>query len=509
MPLKSQALQLVTPMNKKRPFTACSFSAPWARVVLFCATLSACGGGGIGLPSVNVSGGVGSGGTGFVEGMVSGFGSVIVDGIEYNDTNALAQTESELGALSITQVKLGQRVLLAQSTSGVASTIQTTPQLRGDITQSLNGNDFQVLGQWVQVSTQNSSAGNATVIEGLTRLSELTQGQTVEVHGTWSFEPSKNAYVLKASRLEKLNAPVSVSILSGMVLQRNGNDLVINQSTSSLRLHAQNPLSNTIQAGNYVRAWVTSKDWPGPTLSALRVTDASPPLASGDSVLMSVPLAANALSNDQLQIQGLNVLVPPDLSAQLANAQGMVQLSVTNRLGVLTATQIQLPSNTPALNAQLIGRVQFKGAIVWHANPSSISVRDNLIFGTNAPGVLDRNCPAQSTQTPISVDIVAKLGAPGSPLMAISVTCAPNPGADMGKVIQLSGLLQSISMDGLNLGVLINQSLQVMRIMPNTVLPPPPNDLRNLLLNTTPIEVTYEIVNGQNQVRSLKPASNP
>jgi hypothetical protein len=496
-------------MNKNHAHLVRSFATQWSQVIFFCAALSACGGGGVGLPSLNLAGGVGSGGTGFVEGLVSGFGSVIVDGIEYNDTNALAQTENELGALSITQVKLGQRVLLTQSTSGVASTIQTTPQLRGEITQSINGNGFQVLGQWVDINTQNSTAGNATVIEGFVSLSELIQHQSVEVHGTWSFDPNKNAHVLKASRLEKLNSPVATSILSGMVMQRNGNDLVINQANSNLRLHAQNPLSNTIQAGNYVRAWVTSKDWPGPILNALRVTDASPPLASGDSLLMSVPLSANALSNDQLQIQGLNVQVPPDLRVQVANAQGMVQLSVTNRSGVLTATQVQLPSNTPALNAQLIGRVEFKGAIVWHANPASLSVRDNLIFGTNAPGVLDRNCPEQSTLTPIAVDVIAKLGAPGSPLMAISVSCGPNPAGNLGNVIQQAGLLQSISLDGLSLGVLINQSVQTMRIMPNTVLPPPPNDLKNLLLNKTPIELEYEVVNGQNQLRALKPASNP
>ena len=496
-------------MNNNHACIGRTYAAHWSRVAVLCAALSACGGADVGLPSLNLAGGVGSGGTGFVEGLVSGFGSIMVDGIEYNDTNALAQTENELGALSITQVKLGQRVLLAQSASGVASTIQTTPQLRGEITQSINGNDFQVLGQWVQINTQNSIAGNATVIEGFTSLSELTQHQTVEVHGTWSLDPAKNAYVLKASRLEKLNSPVAISILSGMVMQRNGNDLVINQANANLRLHALNSLTNTIQAGNYVRAWVTSKDWPGATLNALRVTDASPPLSSGDSVLMSVPLAANALSNNQLQLQGLNVQVPPDLSAQLSNAQGMVQVSVVNRLGVLTATQVQLPSNTPALNAQLIGRVEFKGAIVWHANPSSLSVRDNLIVGTNAPGVLDRNCPTQSTQTPIAVDIIASLGPPGTPLMALSVSCAPNPAAALGHVIQQNGLLQSIAQDGLSLGVLINQNVQTMRIMPNTVLPPPPNTLKSLLLNNTLIEMEYEIVNGQNQLRALKPASNP
>ena len=508
MPQNYLALSLVSAMNKNVHCTVRPAS-PWVLAFFLCAALSACGGAGIALPSLNVAGGVGSGGTGFVEGLVSGFGSVIVDGIEYDDTNALAQSENELGALSISQVKLGQRVLLTQSASGVASAIQTTPQLRGDITQSINGNYFQVLGQWVQVLSQNSATGNATVIEGLTSLNTLTQGQSLDVHGSWSFDPLKNAYVLKASRIEKLNTSPTISIWSGMVMQRNGNELLLNQSNSTLSLHALNPLAHTIQAGNYVRAWVVSKDWPGPVLNALRVSDASPPLTNGDSVLMSVPLSATALNNAQLQIQGLNVQIPPDLSAQLPSAQGMVQLSVTNRLGVLTATQLQSPNNTPTLSAQLVGRVQFKGAIVWLANPASISIRDNVILGTNAPGVLDRNCPSQSTTNPISVDIIANLGPPGSPLIASSVNCPSGPGASLDNVIQQTGLLQSIPLDGLSLNLWINQSLQVMRIKPNTLLPPPPNDLKSLLLNQTPIDIEYQIVNGQNQLRSIKPSRRP
>jgi len=40
-------------------------------------------------------------------------------------------------------------------------------------------------------------------------------------------------------------------------------------------------------------------------------------------------------------------------------------------------------------------------------------------------------------------------------------------------------------------------------------LPPPPNDLKSLLLNKTPIDLEYQIVNGQNQLRAIKPAGKP
>ena len=56
----------------------------WVRAAFLCLALVACGGcSGVG--TSNLLSGVG---TGLAEGTVTGFGSVIVDGIEYDDANA-------------------------------------------------------------------------------------------------------------------------------------------------------------------------------------------------------------------------------------------------------------------------------------------------------------------------------------------------------------------------------------------------------------------------------------
>ncbi|MEI8159244.1 MAG: hypothetical protein WCH60_20475, partial [Burkholderiales bacterium] len=52
--------------------------------------LFACGGG------ISVSG-VGSGGSGIAQGSVTGFGSVIVNGVEYDDSSAVSQSEDATG----------------------------------------------------------------------------------------------------------------------------------------------------------------------------------------------------------------------------------------------------------------------------------------------------------------------------------------------------------------------------------------------------------------------------
>jgi Kef-type K+ transport system membrane component KefB len=52
--------------------------------------VAGCGG------AVGVAGGVGSGGSGVAEGTVSGFGSVLIDGVAYGDAQALVEREGEM-----------------------------------------------------------------------------------------------------------------------------------------------------------------------------------------------------------------------------------------------------------------------------------------------------------------------------------------------------------------------------------------------------------------------------
>ena len=101
----------------------------WLAVVL----LASCGGGG-----ATVASGVGSGGTG--AGTVSGFGSVIVDDVRYDDTDAGVSKETPDGIASAATVMLGQQVRVDFEGSDKAHSILIRPQLVGVVTQ-LTGTD--------------------------------------------------------------------------------------------------------------------------------------------------------------------------------------------------------------------------------------------------------------------------------------------------------------------------------------------------------------------------------
>ncbi len=469
-------------------------------------SLLSCGGGaGVSL-SLNAPGGVGSGGSGLIEGLIAGFGSVIVDGVEVDDSSAISQTDDETGQFTLTQTQLGQRVKITQSQAGVASIITIVPLLRGPVTASVQSNYFQVLGQWVQVLPQNTATGNATVLSGLTNLNVLQNNVAVQVYGVWVFDSTKNAHVLQASRIELLSAAPAYNLVSGIVMGRNNNDLLINQSGAATAVHALNALPTSISNGSLIRAWVqASQVSSGNVFAAQRVLDATSTPSNGQTLLISVPTSAGNVQNGQLQTQGLNLQIPPNLVSQMPSSSALVQLNVLNTNGVLTVTQVNTSSNNTALQAQVAGQVELKGAIPWVANPVSINLRGSLVVGTNVPGVINKSCPAQNVPNPIQVDIIAKMGPPGMPLVAQSINCTLTPPNQ--SVIQQSGYLLSYAANLSTLTFSIAGNPVTMSLIPGTVLPPPPNDLPNLVKSKTPLTIEYQVINSVNQIRDFQPAT--
>jgi len=192
-------------------FTLHSLGMRAGAVVLVSSLLLACGGGS------SVLSGVGSGGSGIAEGSISGFGSVIVNGVEYDDNNAVSQTEDASGQKTVTTAKVGQRVRVTQSKDGVADTIEILPQLRGPVTSaSVDGAYLQVMGQWVRVVSVSNTSGTATVLDGYSGVGSVARDDAVEVHGVWAQDALKGLPVLVASRIEKVTAPYEL-LISGQV----------------------------------------------------------------------------------------------------------------------------------------------------------------------------------------------------------------------------------------------------------------------------------------------------
>lgn len=166
-------------------------------------TLSACGGGG----TFDVITGVGTGGTGsFSSGAISGFGSIIVNNVRYDDTHASVRSD-EGSVLSNAQLRLGMVVEVDATditTDAVglrrarANSIQVRTEILGPIERiDVTLGVLTVLGQPVRTSA-------ATVFDDTVRgaLAGLVPGQVVAVFGQRDGQG-----VCVASRIELRAAP--------------------------------------------------------------------------------------------------------------------------------------------------------------------------------------------------------------------------------------------------------------------------------------------------------------
>lgn len=212
--------------------------------------LSGCGGG-------EQVAGISTGGTGsFAVGPVSGFGSVIVNGIRYDDTNAQLARLDDPDAPAITALKLGMVVTVQGSAvsgnialgtaTATADRIHYRSEWRGPVeTIDLPASTFTLLGQTVRVSA-------ATVFEGeaVTRLSELRTGLQAEVYGY--LDPVTAS--LQATRVELSAVQPPSYLVSGLVNSSVGAEF----SIGNLPVRLGPNVTATAAEGSLVRVWLST-----------------------------------------------------------------------------------------------------------------------------------------------------------------------------------------------------------------------------------------------------------
>lgn len=212
-------------MNKHDPIEAGLTRRQTLLAMLGAAGMSACGGGG------DVAG-VGQGGTGaFSVGPITGLGSIIVNGIRYDDSRASISSDDD--SLSPGDLQLGMIVAVQGSPvidfKSTATRIVLGGELVGPIS-SISASRFVVLGQTVNVTT--STFYGPSISGGL---SGLAVGQVVEVHGiadttpndqTATFvalKPSPSEYRLQG-RVTAHNVPDKTFSLGGLSMSYASTD---------------------------------------------------------------------------------------------------------------------------------------------------------------------------------------------------------------------------------------------------------------------------------------------
>lgn len=164
-----------------------------AAVALSALVLAACGGGGSASSTTSAAPST------FALGRISGFGSIVVNGVHYDESNAIVKDEdgathnqNELKLGMVVEVQAGEIGESNNRQSATAQDITFSSLIRGPI-DSVGADSIVVLGQTVKV-------GATTVFdESLTGgLTALTAGTVVRVYGT--FDSVTGVY--SASRIE-------------------------------------------------------------------------------------------------------------------------------------------------------------------------------------------------------------------------------------------------------------------------------------------------------------------
>jgi hypothetical protein len=446
-------------------------------------SLLACGGGGS-----NMAGGVGSGGTGLAEGAVSGFGSVIVAGVEYDDSNAGVYGEDAQGQPNVTEAKLGQRVRIRQSQTGVADTIQVMPQLIGPARSAADANGvFTLLGQTVRIISNGDTQNTATVLDGL---SGVNGGEELEVHGQWVYDNTRGYSVLIATRIEKLSTTADPVLVSGVVRQLNNNVITLDNATGQTLQASALPAA--LAAQSLVTAWVPRSALTTSPWAATRVVDASPGVSGFGSLVLSTQISDFNLAKGEIRVQGMPVKLPANLLVSPPSVGATVQIEMTRVNGEYKAVTLTQRQNSNELG----GSVEIKGSLLWPANPAQLSLRGNTVTIPN--GALASNCARLQTNDSVYLEISAQRTGPSQALVATSVSCSLQ--IPVSSVLEVSGTLKQINTAGKTLDIQTPKG-QLTFVWSNTTLLP--NNLNNLLNRN--VEVEYQTVSGQNRLRKLKP----
>jgi hypothetical protein len=310
----------------------------WLALAL--SSLTGCGGGG---GSGGFTGLPGTGGTGvYAQGSIAGFGSIILNGIKFDDTaatvvlngNPATASELRLGMVANVQGTRG-----ADLTLGVANQIEVWSVAQGAISQ-LQSNQFSVAGMVVVTDT-------ATVFDGISGTAALTNGQRVTV---WALQSGADGSHWTATRVALTTATAVIS--TGLVVV----------SGSQRTLHGLT-LSGTgvsgLVAGQLVRVQGAAvSNGTGLQVDSIKVLDATSTALQGDAEvegLITAVLSATRFMLGNVEVDASTATVSGG-SAYTVGARVEVEGQWQNR--AIKAKKVSMEGSASLEEAEIEGRIE-------------------------------------------------------------------------------------------------------------------------------------------------------
>lgn len=338
--------------------------------------VAACGGGGDG------GGGVGSGGTGqtpqggTTAGVVTGYGSVVVDGVRYDDSSASVSVEDNPASPrtgAIAEVRLGQQVELRFDASGRAVSISVQSEVVGRIS-SVSGTGFIVAGQQVVLPTD---PGVVVVFDGARGLADLAVGTIVEVHGQ---RDASGAIVATRVEVKDPRSAFATRIV-GQIAAVSGQSITVgslNVNTAGANIV---PAGTTFAVGQSVVVW-SNQAIAGNTLNAQVVRLKAVPFENASEarlggLVRELNAGARTFRIDGVAVNAASATFQNGTANDLANGRWL-RVRGTFSNGVLVANEVRF------VRSQGDARVEITGAITDFVSASSFKIRGVPIDASGA-----------------------------------------------------------------------------------------------------------------------------
>ncbi len=313
-------------------------------LVLTGAALAGCGGGGGSSPMAALPGTGGTGSPVFAQGTISGFGSVIINGVRFDDGLA-SVTVDGVTAVS-TDLRLGMVAGIqgsrsaADATQVTASSIEVWSIAQGAVT-SADAGEFELAGMTIQTDSN-------TTFDGLNASSDLRTGSRVAV---WGMPAGANSDHWLATRVALLTATTALTTVSSGVIDASHDGLKLNELTLT------GSLSAALVTGQWVRV-VGSLSLDRHSLAVTDVQQTNPGLAqkshsdSGTEVeiegFVTTVVSASRLMLGQTEVDVSNAVYSPPGAVIAVNDR--VEVHGTWAGNVLRVTSLE-QKDSKVLNA--------------------------------------------------------------------------------------------------------------------------------------------------------------
>ena len=360
------------------------------------ATLASCGGG------------VGSGGTGsFASGPITGFGSVIVGGVRYDDSAANVE-DGDGGRRSRDELRLGMTVEIdssaissdASGSTASARSIRFESELAGLVgALDVAGSSFTLLGQ--RVSVDASTVFDDRLDGGL---ATLRVGQALEVYAVYDAAGAR----YRATRVEPTALATGLR-LRGPVAQVDTVAQTLRVGSTVYSYAGASSIPSNLSAGQFVRLRLALDILPTPRWVVQSFSTALPALPDADGVkvegLISAFTSASVFSVGGRPVDASGASFPNGTAGLSAGVR--VEVEGLLRAGILRASKVAILSDDQVRDRGF----ELNGAISA-VNPAQATiVLRGVTVSTARSGLRFENGTAANLVVGTSVEVRGELAA--------------------------------------------------------------------------------------------------